>query len=92
MLQTLERTLACETRMLTHADRAALQSLCGPEGLPLLPPRALGPALQNGQILGDLAGTGNCGPPWPCCRCTPTKSCPPACGPPGTAPTARGRC
>ena len=58
MLQTLERTLTCETRMLTHADRAALQSLCGPEGLPLLPPRALGPALQNGQILGDLAGDG----------------------------------
>lgn len=58
MLQTLERTTTYETRMLTPADREALLALCGPGGLPQLPPRALAPALQNGQILGDLTQTG----------------------------------
>ncbi len=58
MLQTLERTTTYETRMLTAADREALQALCGQQGLPLLPPRGLEPALYNGQLLGDLTQSG----------------------------------
>ena len=58
MLQTLERTTTYETRMLTPADLEALQALCGQQGLPLLPPHGLGPALYNGQLLGDLTQSG----------------------------------
>lgn len=59
MLQTLERnTTTFDARMLTPAHLPALETLCGPAGLPLLPDRALGPALENGQVLGDYAGGG----------------------------------
>ena len=56
MLQTLERTTTFDARTLTPEDEGALRAFCGGEGLPQLPPDALGPALHNGQIFGDYAG------------------------------------
>lgn len=59
MLQTLERnTTTFDARMLTPAHREALLELCGPDGLPALPPGELLAALEGGQVLGDYAGSG----------------------------------
>ena len=54
MLQTLERTHTFDARVLTADNAAALRTLTGPGGLPLLP--CLHPALEEGQIVGDYAG------------------------------------
>ena len=87
MLQTLERTHTFDARVLTADNAAALRTLTGPGGLPLLP--CLHPALEEGQIVGDYAG---CRPPPHCCRSMPRTRCPPACAPRVTGQTGRARC
>ena len=49
MLQTLERPITWEARMLTPADGEALRALCGGQSLPLLPPDALPDALREAK-------------------------------------------
>ena len=83
MLQTLERTHTFDARVLTADNAAALRTLTGPGGLPLLP--CLHPALEEGQIVGDYAGQN-------CCRSMPRTRCRPACAPPVTGQTGRARC
>ena len=51
MLQTLERTHTFDARVLTADNAAALRTLTGPGGLPLLP--CLHPALEEGQIYAE---------------------------------------
>ena len=79
MLQTLERTHTFDARVLTADNAAALRTLTGPGGLPLLP--CLHPALEEGQIVGDYAGQNEL-----------QTRCRPACAPPVTGQTGRARC
>ena len=78
MLQTLERTHTFDARVLTADNAAALRTLTGPGGLPLLP--CLHPAKTS------------CRPPPRCCRSMPRTRCRPACAPPVTGQTGRARC
>ena len=79
-----------DARVLTASHAGALRELTGDTGLPLLP--SLHPALEEGQIVGDYAGQGNCRPPPRCCHSMRTTRFPPACGPPVMGPTAGARC
>lgn len=90
MLQTLERTHTFDARVLTADNAAALRTLTGPGGLPLLP--CLHPALEEGQIVGDYAGQNELQAAAALLPLMPRTRCRPACAPPVTGQTGRARC
>ena len=90
MLQTLERTHTFDARVLTADNAAALRTLTGPGGLPLLP--CLHPAREEGQIVGDYAGQNELQAAAALLPLYARTRCRPACAPPVTGPTDRARC